>query len=338
MLLGIITIALCGLVACSEGSGPEHACDLLTKEEASELLGVPASGGYDDTDRSSGTYCEWRSEDSDDGHDASNAGGDGPAAYFISVEYERSLRAAQSFESSRAEGRDEVRGLGDAAYFSPRHGMQVRRGAQVFSTYAGGNEDHPLTNEESRAIERRAADIIIDRLGDSGDEAGLDRALECGRTGRCSGTRYRACDLLEEGEIEELTEERVERVDGASIPAGSDEAAVCTFYLLDPNPEEGELRDFNRVEVRVDPDPAQAEALYEEAFSLRGDDARDLPELGDDAFYSPRELEVHLLTDDAYLSVAYEAFDGWDDVEQEERQRVEDAAIELAAIALRRLR
>ena len=255
LLLVVMVLALCSLVACSSSAGASHACDLLTTSDVEDLLGVPANGGYEDTDRSSGTYCEWRSEDSDDGHDASSDSETVP--YFISVTYEQSLSAAQSFESGRerAENKDrDLRGLGNAAHFDGRHGLQVRRGDQVFTTYSAGNRDHPLSNAESRAIERAAADIIIDRIGDPGENPDLDAALECGRTGRCSGARFRACDLLEVAEIEAATEWTVTRTDGTATPSGSDDAGVCTFYLEHPNPPD-DLRYVRRVEIGSSPTP-----------------------------------------------------------------------------------
>jgi hypothetical protein len=335
----VTAITLIGLAAWAGGSaGADHACDLLSTSDVEDLLGVPANGGYEDTDRSHGTYCEWRSEDSDDGGDASSPGETVP--YFISVEYEQSTRAAQSFESgrARAEGkRRELRGLGDAAYFDGRHGLEVRRGDQVFSTYAAGNNDHPLSNAESRDIERRAADVVIDRIADVGDNPDLDEALECGRTGRCSGTRYRACDLLEESEIEEVTEWTVTDVNGTAVPTDTETAGLCSFYLENPNPADERLREVRRVEVRVEPDRDEAEAAYRE--DRRGayidSDTHEIPELGATAFYWPLFEEVILIHDGIHLLLSYEA-----ELEPEDTAgaiAAEQDAIELAGLARDRL-
>jgi hypothetical protein len=302
------------------------------------LLGVPANGGYEDTDRSSGSYCEWRSEDSDDGLDASSDSETVP--YFISVTYEQSARAAQSFESGRelAENKDrDLRSLGNAAYFDGRHGLQVRQGDQVFTTYSAGNRDHPLSNAESRAIERAAANIIIDRIGDPDEDPDLKAALECGRTGRCSGARFRACDLLEVAEIEAATEWTVTRTDGTATPSGSNDAGVCTFYLENPNLPDDSLRDVRRVEIRVEPDPDEARAAYREARAdaQRDGDTSDIPELGAEAFYWPLFEEVILLENGIHLSVAYEA-----ELEPEDTAgaiAAKQDAVELAGLARDRL-
>lgn len=335
----LLAVAVFGLVGCADTSAEAiHACNLLTTDDVEELLGVPANGGYEDTDRSHGTYCEWRSEDSDDGSDASSPGETVP--YFISVTFEHGELAAQDFESgrARAEKKDRaVSGLGDVAYFDGRHGLQVRRGDRVFSTYAAGNDDHPLSNAESRAIERNAGDVIIERIGEPEDNPDLDEALECGRTGRCSGTRYRACDLFEAAEIEAVTDWTVTDIDGTAIPADSETAGVCTFYLENPNPADGSLREVRRVEVRVEPDPDQAEAAYREdrREAFIDSDTHDVTELGPTAFYWPLFEEVILLEDGIHLSVAYEA-----ELEPEDTAgavAAEQDSIELADMARDRL-
>jgi hypothetical protein len=171
-----VTVALGGLAACggdaSDGVGggggaAHHACDLLSTEEAEQLLGVPTYGGSEDTDRSGGTYCEWVSKDSSDGRgDASDVDDEGEEdPYFVAVEENRGRGAVEDFESGRERGAEPVDGLGSDAYFRDPHGLRVRNGDQVVSIYASGNHDHVLSNREIRRIERKAGDFVAARLG-----------------------------------------------------------------------------------------------------------------------------------------------------------------------------
>jgi hypothetical protein len=351
-LMTVVALGLFGLVACagdgSDGSAADRACELLTTSEADELLGTPTNGASEDTDRSHGTYCEWVSTDSDDDGDAASDAGDGGIEpYFLSVEDERGAGAVQSFESGKVDtGEREdgtqreisvVQGLGDDAYFDEPHGLNVRDGDRVFSTYAAGNAEHPLSADASKTIERRAADIIVGRIGDPQGGADVDAAVECGRTRRCSGTRYHACDLLDEAEVARLTGWTVTKVDGTSIPAGSAKAAICDYLLENPSLPEGSLREFRRVEVRVEPDEDEAAEAYRRIRRQADDDhdARDLPELGPRAFSSPLFQEVYVLDGGTLLSVSYEAElpSGADD----HSPAIEQGAIDLAEVALSHL-
>lgn len=316
-----MAIVLGGLAACNSGGGesaaPDNACELLTTEEADDLLGVPTNGASEDTDRSGGTYCEWVSKDSDDGGDAADAGGGGDA-YFISVEDETGAEAVQGFEATKIRIRDEGRldavdGLGDDAYFTEPHGLEVRHGDRVFSTFADGNAQHPLSNREIKAIERRAAELVITRFGEPENEAVVKVATECARTGRCSGTRYHACDLLEEQEIARLTGFKVEEVDGASSTpgGGSPKAARCEYSLESPDdsPETGS-RVYRRVALTFEPDAEEAHKEYRRLFGndpeVERPDTRKIPGLGDHAFQDEDFGDVYVLKDDTFLAVSYE--------------------------------
>lgn len=346
--LGItLTVLLLGLAACGGGGGgtdaaPTNACDLLTTDEADDLLGVPTDGPSEDTDRSSGTYCEWVSKDSNDDGDAASDDGEGGPSYFISVEDETGEDAVQGFESGRRsdEGDDgdteDVGGLGDDAYFESSGGLAVRSGARVFSVYVGDNEVHPLTTAELRDIERRAAEIIVERIGDSGGDGGdLTDAQECGRSGRCLGSRFRACDLITDAEIEARTGYVVEDADGQIEPGESDTAGVCQ-YVLQP-PADFENTESRLLEVRGDDDADAAERQYREARTdAEQDDAlEELPALGPDAFYSSVWNEVVVLHDGTFFTVSYEGRlpDGRDDTSPELVQ----TAIDLAAVAFERV-
>jgi hypothetical protein len=345
--LGItLAVLLLGLAACGgdggSGAAPTNACDLLTTDEADDLLGVPTGGPSEDTDRSSGTYCEWVSTDSNDDGDAASDDGEGGPAYFISVEDESGEGAVQGFESGRRSDEDDdpetedVGGLGDDAYFESSGGLAVRSGERVFSVYVGENDQHPLTTDELRDIERRAAEIILERIGDSGGDGGdISEAQECGRSGRCLGSRFRACDLITDAEVEERTGYVVEDVDGQIEPGESETAGVCD-YFLEP-PADSDDTEPRSLEVRGDDDADSAERQYREARAdAEQDDALDeLPDLGPKAFYSAVWNEVVVLHDGTFFTVSYEGRlpDGRDDDSPELVQ----TAIDLAAIAVDRI-
>lgn len=342
----LLVLALLALAACGGGGGdsaaPTNACDLLTAEEASDLLGVPTGGGSEDTDRSHGTYCEWVSEDSNDDGDASSDDGEGGPSYFISVEYDSGERAVQNFESGRRSEDDDddetedVDDLGDDAYFEVNGGLAVRSGERVFSIFIGDNELHPLATDELRDIELRAAEIILERIGDSGGDGGdLSEAQECGRSGRCLASRFRACELVTDAEVEERTGYDIEDVDGQIEPGESDTAGVCD-YTLEP-PADSEDTESRSLEVRGDDDPEEAERQYREARAdaERDDALEELPDLGPKAFYSGVWNEVVVLHDGTFFTMTYEGRlpDGRDDDSPELVQ----TAIDLAAIAVDRI-
>jgi hypothetical protein len=343
-VVAAIAISLGGLAACDGGGGggaaPDNACDLLTNDEVEELLGEPTNGPAEDTDRSGGTYCRWASEDSGVDLDASDE--DEREPYYVSVEDETGAEAVQGFESGKTtldedeeeQDIDVVDDLGDDAYFRD-HGLSVRHGDRVFSTFADGNDDHPLSNREKREIERRAADIIIEKLGEPENESVADEAAECARTRRCSGTRVSACDLLEEAEVTGITGFEVERVDGTATPGGSDTAALCTYYLeLPPDLRETRGGVAGRVELRFEPDADAAQEEYRQILIETSEIERhDLPELGADAFFDENFDQVYLLTADALLSVSYED----DTAGDEDAAEIETAMIEMTKAAAARL-
>ena len=342
-------LLLLGAAACGSDSGGDaasvNACDLLTTEEADELLGVPTNGPSEDTDRSHGTYCEWVSKDSDDGGDASGAGSDSEIeAYFLNVEHERGEGAVQSFEAGRSDADDDggeveaVADLGDDAYFDDIGGLNVRRGDTVISTYTDGNEEHQLTEGERRDIERRAAKLVVGRLSDSTGGTDIEAALECGRTGRCVGTRYRACDVLEDAEIEQITGFEVTSVDGQIVRTESENGGVCRFVLDNPNLPADSSRDIRRVGVYVEPDADAAAEQYEETRTRAKDlgSFMEVTGFGPDAFYSPLYQGVTVLRDGKLLELSYEA--ELPDFTDDTSAPIVQANLDLAAIALDRLR
>ncbi len=333
------SLSLEGVSAAADTGDRENACDLLTTDEATQVLGVPSSGGSEDTDRSSGTYCEWVSKDSDDGSDASDAGGRETAPYFVSLEVDRGGEAVQDFESGKRGAGRAVDGLGSDAYFSPKHGLNVRNGDLVFSTYADGNDQHPLTNAHRRRIEQQTAELVAERLGPAKDTSVVESAKECARTHRCTGVRYHACDLLQDDEVVRLTGFELSKVDGASsIPAGSKKAAICEYSLLSPDddPDTGN-RVFRTVEVRVEPDARAAKQEYQEQRQQgkKFHSIRELPKLGPDAFYETDFDTATVLAHDVLLSVGYEVHGSPDT--DEHPDALETAVIELAKIAAGRV-
>ncbi|MBA2325610.1 MAG: hypothetical protein H0V95_03060 [Actinobacteria bacterium] len=285
----------------------------LQPRRSKNSWGSPTNGPAEDTDRSGGTYCRWASEDS--GVDLGASDEDEREPYYVSVEDETGALAVQGFESGKTtldedeEERDidVVDNLGDDAYFRD-HGLSVRHGDRVFSTNASGNDGHPLSNRDKREIERRAADIIIGKLGEPENESVAEKAAECARTRRCSGTRYHACDLLEESEVARITSFAVENVDGTARPAGSETAAVCEYYLDNPDDslETGSRARWPRVpEVRAR-SRSGGRGVSPPLERIPGNaDERD-PELGDDAFFEENFGEVWVLKNDTLLSVSYE--------------------------------
>jgi hypothetical protein len=328
------SLALEGVGVAADKGPSENACDLLTTDEASQVLGVPSSGGDEDTDRSHGTYCEWVSKDSDDGTDASSAGGSEIVPYFISLEVDRGDQAVQDFESGKRGAGDKVDGLGSDAYFSAEHGLNVRNGDLVFSTYADGNDQHPLTNADRRRLERQAAEIVAKRLGHEKDTSVVKSAKECARTRRCTGTRYHACDLLHDDEVVRLTGFELSKVDGASaIPAdGSKNAALCEYSLASPDddPDTGD-RVFRTVELRIEPDPREAKREYEreQKDGKKFHNTQELPELGADAFYDTDFDTATVYAHDALLSVGYDVYSG----RHERSAELKAAVIALAKLA-----
>jgi len=334
-LLLATALVCAGVAACDGGGGsgavPDHACDMLTTDEASDLLGVPANEPAEDTDRSGGTYCRWSSKDSGFDPDASDE--DERPQYYVAVEDETGAEAVQSFESGRV-GSDEegelevVADLGDDAFFGLSTGLSVRHGDRVFTTFAGGNRKHPLDSRQEKEIERRAAELVIARLGEAENQDVAEQAGECARTQRCSGTRESAC-FLQEAAITRVTGFPVERFDGTATPGESDTAAVCTYYLEPVDPEVGGVA--GRVEVRFEPEADSAEAEYRRLLrEFPESDRRPLPGLGTDAFFDVVFGEVVVLTNDVLVKVSYEL----DDATDADEPTIEAAAVELAKVTV----
>lgn len=330
----LATALLCaGVAACDGGGGsgavPDHACDMLTTDEASDLLGVPANEPAEDTDRSGGTFCRWSSKDSGFDPDASDE--DERPQYYVAVEDETGAQAVQGFESSMLGAEEEgelevVDDLGDHAFFG-FNGLSVRHGDRVFTTFAGGNRKHPLDNRREKEIERRAAELVIARLGEAENQDVAEKAGECARTQRCSGTRESAC-FLQEAAITRITGFPVERFDGTATPGESDTAAVCTYYLEPLDPEVGGVA--GRVEVRFEPEADSAEAEYRRLLrEFPESDRRPLPELGTDAFFDVVFGEVVVLKNDVLVRVSYELDDATD-----AEPAIEAAAVELAKVTV----
>jgi hypothetical protein len=338
-LMVAIALAVGTLAACSgdddagrAGPPPDHACDMLTTREASALLGVPAHEPAEDTDRSGGSFCRWSSMDS--GYDPDASDEDDRPQYYVAVEAERGPDRVQSFELTKvvdADRREVVEGLGDDAHFLYQ-GLTVRHGDRVVTTYAGGNRRHPLSPAQERRIERQAAELVVEKLGDSrgGEVAAV--AAECALTRRCYGTRYRACELVDDADITRITGAEVVEVDGLSArPAGSDASALCDYTLG---------RDERRaLEFRVEPEPQAARRERDRLLDQASDEvdglaARPVPDLGDEAFYIDDFHQLSVLEDGALLQVTYEA-QGADS--GDESTDVEEVALALARIALDRM-
>ena len=338
-LMVAIALALGALAACSgddhgrASAPPDHACDMLTTLEASALLGVPAHEPAEDTDRSGGTFCRWSSMDS--GYDPDASDEDDRPQYYVAVEAERGPDRVQSFENTKledADRREVVEGLGDDAHFLYQ-GLTLRHGDRVVTTFAGGNQRHPLSPAQERRIERQAAELVVEKLGDSrgGEIAAV--AAECARTRRCYGTRYRVCELVDDADITRITGAEVVEVDGLSArPAGSDASALCDYTLG------GDER--RELELRVEPDPQLArrevDRLLDQASDeVDGSAVRRVPDLGDEAFYVDDFDQLSVLKDGALLQVTYEVqlADGSDD----ESPDVEEIALALGRIAIDRM-
>jgi hypothetical protein len=312
------TIAI-GAAACGNSGGGDaapNACDVLTTEEVEELLGVPVHGGSEDTDRTRGTYCEWVSKDTGDGGDASSAGGDDDSdveAYFLSVVIDQGVGPVQGFAAGTSEpgeaddgegpAYEPVEGLGDDAYFDVTGGLKVRKGDLVFSTYTRATDEHPLMPDERKDIELGAAELIVERVGDPGGGTDIAAATECGETGRCLGSRFRACDLLLDAEVEAITGLVVTDVDGQIERTESENGGVCDYDLEDPRPPESSRA--RGIDVFVEPDRDAAEEKFEEVRrdAKSSGTYEPLTGIGDEAFSS--RLSVYVLSDGKFLELSY---------------------------------
>jgi hypothetical protein len=161
-----------GAAACDGGSGRssesngdiENACDLLTTNEVTALMGTPMYGGEQDTDRTiPGTFCEWTSKDYV-GEEQENP------EYAIFVDEASTDERRESFDSrEHAKQPETVRGLGDGAYYYIKGSAEVpflelRVGDRIMTVGVSESDLHPVSDDEAKRLERAAADLIVDRL------------------------------------------------------------------------------------------------------------------------------------------------------------------------------
>jgi len=324
-LVVLVAAVFVVLAGCGGGGGesatPENACDLLTTEEADDLLGAATDGPSEDTDRSDGTYCQWTSEEGD--------------RRFISTELDRGTRAVQGFEIVKARAQDEGAGaaepdLGDDAFFDEKGGLNVRSGDRVFSTFTQGGTEGALSDEESRERQLDAAELILDRLGEPEGSVDVTEAAECGQTGRCVSGRAHACDVLTDEEVGRITGWTVDDV-GTSTRTASRRAGTCTYFLKDPV----NVRFHRTLGVVVEPDADAAEQEFGEELTAAREftDFQELPDLGPDAFRSGPN--VFVLEEGRLLTLEYNArlASGADDTSPE----ITATAVALADAARARL-
>jgi hypothetical protein len=161
-------LVLIGLVSACGGDGQlsvdyDRACTLLTSEEAEDALGVPVYGGEPDFDRTiPASFCIWVAEGS--------PRSEGEATFAIWVSEGSDPDSIEEFESaSKEDDADPVEGLGDEAYFHVQGTaevpwLEVRVGNHVSTIGLSLDDDHPLTADEARAIEREAGEHVAPRL------------------------------------------------------------------------------------------------------------------------------------------------------------------------------
>lgn len=158
-----------GLAAagCGSGAATPNACDLLSVDEATLILGTAALGPEEDTDRTiGGSFCNWRAE--------GTSSGEGDAAYglFIDVAGDRGPADFERGRPSTGEGGDAepVRGIGDEAYFTAFAPgelpfLEVRIGEEYLTLGVADDDEHPVSVSEAREMERRMAEPAIRRMG-----------------------------------------------------------------------------------------------------------------------------------------------------------------------------
>lgn len=159
-----------GLVGsgCSDGGTP-NACDLLSTDEATEILGTATVGPEEDTDRTiGGSFCTWRAE--------GTSSGEGDPAYtlFIDVAGDRGpsdfARGLNSTGETDDAGQAEpVSGIGDEAYFTgfaqnELPFLEVRIGDQYLTLGVADDDEHPVTESEAREMDRRMAELAVGRM------------------------------------------------------------------------------------------------------------------------------------------------------------------------------
>lgn len=165
-----------GLSACDGGGESDsadgnikNACDLLTTNEVTAVMGTSMYPGSQDTDRTiPGTFCDWTSKDYV-GEEQENP------EYSIFVDEASTDERRDSFDSRKNAKRPEtVRGLGDGAYFYIKGTalvpfLELRVADRIMTVGVSGNDLHPVTDDEAKRLERAAAELIVQRLKPRGE-------------------------------------------------------------------------------------------------------------------------------------------------------------------------
>jgi hypothetical protein len=167
-VLAVLVVLAVGMVSgCGDDGDLSSACDLVSRADAAQLLGVPARPGVlDDDNEGPGTTCEWISSASSTEAEAAVYG------FFISESSESDARDA--FEETRDSGSrisqiESVDGIGDDAYFvvytEPNSlsgtpslpDLHVRDGDRILFVGTFDSDEHPVSSDEARALELGAA-------------------------------------------------------------------------------------------------------------------------------------------------------------------------------------
>ena len=155
----VVAVAAVGMVACSPSI--ESACDLLTTDEAEEVLGVPVHDGVEDDDRTiEQTFCEWIAI----GSDVTEGGA---PAYVVYVTEGTDSRTRSDWNDDLdRDDTERISGLGDEAYFvtgSDLPDIHVRVEDRFMIIGVAGERRHPVNEQKARRILRVAADFVVER-------------------------------------------------------------------------------------------------------------------------------------------------------------------------------
>lgn len=168
VLVGLLAIAGCG------GGDSTAACDLITRADAEEILGVATrAGGPADDSTGPGSNCIWISEDSStEPHD--------PVYGLVVAEGNDSEKRAD-FEETRDEDSriyrvEDVDDLGDEAYYvvytKPNNlsgkpslpWLYVRVGDRIIDIGTHDSDERPVELAEAQTMERAAGEIAVATL------------------------------------------------------------------------------------------------------------------------------------------------------------------------------
>ncbi len=134
------------------------ACDLLTTDEAAEVLGVPVHEGVEDTDRTiEQTYCEWIAVGSD-----VTEGGEPAYLVYVTEGTDADTRADWNNDLRRNDT-EPIAGVGDEAYFVTDSGLpdiHLRVGDRVMIIGVGGEDRHPVGDRKARRILHMVAGFV----------------------------------------------------------------------------------------------------------------------------------------------------------------------------------